>query len=114
MASDTGDPSMDDLSIFLRINRERNRFSIHLLFNVLFSVAIHAKENGSGDPLIAVEIGLTMATPAQLLLRLHDFFICQSSGKRESGDESTKEYGEEKDEKISSHLSFLLPLRMLI
>jgi hypothetical protein len=94
MASDTGDPSMDGLSIFLLINRKRNRFSIDLLFDILFSMAIHAKKNGSGDPLIAVEIGLTMATPAQLLLRLHDFFIGQSSGKRESGEKSTKGYDE--------------------
>jgi hypothetical protein len=81
MALDTGDPSMDCLSILFLIHIERNRLSIHLLFHILLSMTIHAEKDGGDDPFCAIEVDLTMALPAELLLRLHDLLIRQPPGK---------------------------------
>src|SRR4030042_3824921 len=75
MASDTSDPSVNRFTIFFLVDINRDRVPIDLLFNLFFPVALHTKEDGRVDPFVAVHIGLTMTTPAQLLLRLHDFFI---------------------------------------
>src|SRR4030042_1713435 len=72
MASDAGDPSMDRLSILLLVDGEGNRLPIHLLLHILLPVAIHAEKDRGHDPLVAVQIGLTMALQTKFLLRFHD------------------------------------------
>ena len=54
MASDASDPSMDRLSILLLIDIKGDRLFIHLLFDVLLSMALRAEKDRSRDPLIAV------------------------------------------------------------
>ena len=55
-----------------------------------------------------------MALPAELLLRLHDFLIRQSPGKREGWKKAAHQNEEKEDEKLLSHPSLLLLLRILV
>ena len=114
MASDTSDPPMDRLSIFLLIHIERNRLPIHLLFHIRLSMTILAEKNNRHGPFMTVQVGLTMTLPTQLLLRLHDLFVGQSSGKRERRDESCNKNNQKEEKEVLSHSSFLFLLRVFV
>src|SRR5512139_4329585 len=105
---------MDRLCILLLVDEEGDRLPIHLLFHILLPVAIHAEKDGDHDPLVAVQIGLTMALPTEFFLRFHDFFICQSPAKRWRGGETPDSEDEKKHEEILPDPPLLFFLWMLI
>ena len=82
---------MDRLSKFLLIDRKGDRFSFHLLFHILLPMAFHAKSDGSRNPFTAVQIGLTVAPPAELLLCFHDLFVRHAPAERWGGEESSQQ-----------------------
>src|SRR4030042_2350124 len=114
MASDTSDPSVNRFTIFFLVDINRDRVPIDLLFNLFFPVALHTKEDGRVDPFVAVKIGLTMTLPAKFLLRLHDLFVGQSSGKRERRDKPCKKNKKKEEKKVFSHSSFLFLFRVFV
>jgi hypothetical protein len=114
MASDAGNPPMDRLPIFLLIDIERHRFPIHLLFHIFLSMTIHAEKNRDGYSFVTVQVGLTMALPTELLLRLHDLFVGQPPSKRERGNQSCNKNNKKENKEVFSHPSFLFLLRVFV
>jgi hypothetical protein len=114
MTTYAGGPSMNRLAIFFLINIERDWFSIDLLFNILFPMAILAEKNRCGHAFIAVQVGLAVALPAEFFLSLHPLFVCQPSGNGERREECSDEKNEKEHKEVFSHPSFLFLLQMLV
>ncbi len=105
---------MNRLSIFLLIDIKGDWLPIHFLFGILLSVALHAEKDRSRDPLVAVQIRLTMALPAKFLLRLHDLFVGQSPGEREGRDKPSKKKEKDEEEKLLPHFPFFFLLGVFV